>query len=104
MRPGQFVRARLKGATRPRAILVPQAAVQQGAKGSFVWLIKGGKAEFQPIDVGPWYEDKWFIDKGLSAGDTVVVGGTLKLRAGVPVQIIEPEAKEVPAEKTAGDR
>ena len=104
MRPGQFVRARLKGATRPKAILVPQAAVQQGAKGSFVWLIKGGKAEFQPIDVGPWYEDKWFIDKGLSAGDTVVVGGTLKLRAGVPVQIIEPEAKEVPAEKTAGDR
>lgn len=101
MRPGQFVRAKLNGAIRPKAILLPQAAVQQGAKGSFVWIIKDGKAEFRPIEVGPWYEDYWFIDKGLSAGDTVVVGGALKLRAGVPVEITEPEAEKPQAEKAA---
>ena len=95
LRPGQFVHARLKGAVRPNAILVPQRAVQQGAKGSFVWVVdKGGKAQFNPVDVGPWFEDQWFIDDGLQGGETVVVDGALKLRAGVPVEIVEPAADD----------
>ena len=36
LRPNQYVRVRLLGAVRPNAILVPQRAVQQGAKGHFV--------------------------------------------------------------------
>jgi len=104
MRPGQFVRARLKGASRPKAILVPQPAVQQGAKGSFVWVIKDGKAEYQPVEVGPWHEDKWFIDQGLNDGDVVVVGGALKLRAGIPVEIVEPEAKKTETAEPAAER
>ena len=100
LRPGQFVRANLKGAIRPNAILVPQGAVQQGAKGSFVWVIdKEGKAEFRPVTVGPWQEKDWFIEQGLKAGDTVVVNGALKLRAGVPVKITEP-AGELPADRS----
>jgi len=91
LRPGQFVRARLKGATRPNAILVPQRAVQQGAKGSFVWVInEEGKAQFNPVVVGPWYEEQWFIDSGLKGGETIVVDGALKLRVDVPVEIVEP--------------
>jgi membrane fusion protein (multidrug efflux system) len=100
LRPGQFVRTRLKGAIRPDAILVPQRAVQQGAKGSFVWVIdKDGKAEFRPVVVGPWHGDQWFIEDGLKDGETVVVDGALKLRAGVPVQIVE--ASESGAESNA---
>ncbi len=50
LRPNQYVRARLKGALRPNAVLVPQAAVQQGGKGHFVWVIdKDGKAENRPV-------------------------------------------------------
>ena len=95
LRPGQFIRARLHGAVRPNAILVPQRAVQQGAKGSFVWIIDDeGKAEFQPITVGPWHEEEWFVDEGLEGGETVVVNGALKLRAGVPVKIVEAEEKK----------
>jgi membrane fusion protein (multidrug efflux system) len=95
LRPGQFVRARLKGAIRPNAILVPQEAVQQGAKGSFVWVIdKEGKAEFRPVTVGPWQGKDWFIEQGLEAGDSVVVNGALKLRAGVPVKITQPDAPQ----------
>ena len=93
LRPGQFVRARLHGMVRPNAILVPQRAVQQGAQGSFVWVIdEAGKAQFQPITVGQWYGDEWFVDEGLHGGETVVVDGALKLRPGVPVKIIEPKA------------
>jgi len=95
LRPGMFVRAKLKGAVRPNAILVPQRAVQQGAKGSFVWVINNeGKAEFQPVTVGPWYGEEWFIEGGLKGGETVVVNGALKLRAGVPVKIVDAAAKE----------
>ncbi len=95
LRPGQFVRVRLKGAIRPNAVLVPQRAVQQGAKGSFVWVINDqNEAEFRPITVGGWQGDDWFIDAGLADGETVVVDGALKLRAGAPVQIVEPDVKE----------
>ena len=97
LRPGQFVRARLKGGVRPDAILVPQQAVQQGAKGSFVWVVDdAGTAEFRPVTVGPWHDKDWFIDTGLAAGDTVVVSGALRLRAGVPVRITEA-AGQAPA-------
>ena len=65
-------------------------AVLQGAKGSFVWVIDAeGKAEFRPVTVGPLHDKEWFIDEGLAAGDTVVVKGALKLRAGVPVRMTE---------------
>lgn len=95
LRPGQFVRARLHGMVRPNAILVPQRAVQQGAKGSFVWVIdEEGKAKFQPIEVGQWYGEEWFVDNGLEGGETVVVNGALKLRAGVPVKIVEAEEEK----------
>ena len=98
LRPGQFVRALIKGAVRPNAILVPQQAVQQGAQGSFVWVVDAdGKAEFRPVSVGPFHGEEWFIDEGLQAADTVVVSGALKLRAGVPVQVIEP-AGQMPAD------
>jgi membrane fusion protein, multidrug efflux system len=92
LRPGQFVRIRLHGMIRPNAILVPIPAVQQGAKGSFVWVItKEGKAEFRPILVGPWQGNQWFVDEGLEDGDTVVVEGALKLRADIPVKTVPAE-------------
>ena len=87
LRPNQYVRARMKGAIRPRAILVPQIAVQQGAKGHFVWVInKDSKAEYCPIKAGDWYGNQWFIAEGLQAGDKVVVGGALRVRAGMLVK------------------
>ncbi|MBK7591081.1 MAG: efflux RND transporter periplasmic adaptor subunit [Betaproteobacteria bacterium] len=88
LRPNQYVRARLLGATRPNAVLVPQRAVQQGAKGHFVWVAnKADKAELRPVQVGDWYGDSWFIAQGLAAGDRVVVDGTLRLAPDAPVKV-----------------
>jgi membrane fusion protein (multidrug efflux system) len=87
LRPNQYVRTRLLGAVRPNAILVPQRAVQQGAKGHFVWVInKAGKAELRPVEVGDWYADDWFIAQGLVAGDQVAVDGTLRLAPDATVK------------------
>jgi membrane fusion protein (multidrug efflux system) len=90
LRPNQYVRARLRGATRPKAILIPQRAVQQGAKGHFVWVInKEGQAEQRPVVVGDWYADSWFIFQGLNAGDKVVVDGGQRLAPGT-VATVKP--------------
>jgi membrane fusion protein (multidrug efflux system) len=87
LRPNQYVRTRLLGSVRPNAILVPQRAVQQGAKGHFVWVVnKAGKAELRPVQVGEWHGDSWFITQGLAAGDEVVVDGGLRLAPDAPVK------------------
>jgi membrane fusion protein (multidrug efflux system) len=86
LRPNQYVRVRLYGAVRPNAVLVPQRAVQQGAKGHFVWVMdKDNKVEPRPVMVGDWYGDDWFISEGLKSGETVVVDGGLILQPGVAV-------------------
>jgi membrane fusion protein (multidrug efflux system) len=87
LKPNQYVRARLEGGIRPNAILVPQQAVQQSAKGNFVWVInKENKADFRPVTVGDWHGDDWFITEGLWPGEQVIVEGVLKIRPGQPVQ------------------
>jgi membrane fusion protein (multidrug efflux system) len=107
MRPGQFVRVLMHGASRPNAITVPQTAVMQGAKGHFVWVLdEEGKAEVRAVEVGPWHGDNWFINKGLQAGDQMVVDNLIKMSQGLQVQNTPPPAKqsednpEHPAEKT----
>ncbi|ABQ26839.1 efflux RND transporter periplasmic adaptor subunit [Geotalea uraniireducens] len=93
LRPNQYVRARMKGAIRPKAITIPQRAVQQGAKGHFVWVVnKERKAESRPVVVGDLMGDDWFITEGLRPGDRVVVDGGLALRPDVVVTVKSPEA------------
>jgi membrane fusion protein (multidrug efflux system) len=93
LRPGQFVRVRVKGAIRPDAILVPQQAVLQGAQGFFVWIVDAeSKAQIRPVQVGDWQGDNWFITKGLSAGDRVITEGLMRLAKGVPVKIVDKGA------------
>lgn len=88
LRPNQYVRVRLKGAVRPKAILVPQRAVQQGAKGHFLWVVgKDSKVEQRPVAVGKWHGDDWFISEGLRNGEKVVVDGGLMLSPGMTVSV-----------------
>ena len=95
LRPGQFVRVRVKGAIRPNAILVPQQAVLQGAQGFFVWIVDAeGKAQVRNVEVGDWQGDNWFVYKGLSDGDSLITDGIVRLAKGTPVKIVQPEAGE----------
>jgi membrane fusion protein (multidrug efflux system) len=88
LRPNQYVRARLKGAVRPNAVLLPQRAVLQGAKGHFVWTVDADdKVEQRPVVVGEWHGDDWFIYEGLKSGERVAVDGTLTLQPGMTVSV-----------------
>ena len=94
VRPGQFVRVRVTGATRPRAMLVPQRAVMQGQAGKFLFVVgKEGKAEVRPVEVGDWYGDEWFVNSGLQGGEQVVVGGIVKVYQGAALKVTAAAAK-----------
>jgi membrane fusion protein (multidrug efflux system) len=95
LRPGMFVTARVHGATRPNAIVVPQLAVQQSSKGHMVYVVKPDNlAELRSVAVGDYYGDKDIvIVDGLKAGERVVVEGVLRAVPGSPVKIVEPAKK-----------
>lgn len=96
LRPNQYVRARLKGAVRPNALLVPQRAVQQGGKGHFVWLVdRDGKAQMRPVVVGDWYGDSWFLTEGLQPGDQLVVDGVQRMSQGAKVIVTSRDGSPV---------
>lgn len=94
--PGQFVRAQVQVGTE-RAWLVPQAAVQAGEQGKFVWLAKEGKATPAPVEVGRWAASDWVVRKGLQDGDAVIIDNLMKLRPGAPVQAAAAAAPPGPA-------
>lgn len=90
LRPQQYVRVKVKGATYLNAIVVPQVAVQQGSKGHFVWVIsKDNKAQYRPVSVGRWVGQDWLITQGLEEGDKVVTEGMLTLGQDAPVQVVK---------------
>ena len=94
LRPGMFVTAYVKGATRPNAIVVPQLAVQQGNNGHLVYVVNAKNvAEIRPVIVGDYYNDKDIVIlRGLAAGDRVVVDGVLKVVPGEPVTVVPAAA------------
>jgi membrane fusion protein (multidrug efflux system) len=88
LRPGQFVRARVFGASRPGAIRVPQRAVQQGSKSHYVWVLDNdNKPRQRVVEVGDWYGDDWFISDGLRAGERVVVDGAGRVTPTSPLKV-----------------
>jgi membrane fusion protein (multidrug efflux system) len=95
LRPGMFVTAKVMGGTRPNAISVPQLAVQQGANGHAVYVVRpDGTAELRPVVVGDYHGDKdIFVVAGLHAGDRVVVDGAMRVVPGQPVKIIDAAKK-----------
>jgi membrane fusion protein (multidrug efflux system) len=94
--PGQFVRVRLSGFTRPNALAVPQRAVQQGLGRQFVYVVSvGDTATARDVKPGPWSGDLWIIDSGLSPGDRVIVDGVQKVAPGRPVRPVPLAAAAV---------
>ena len=98
LRPGQFVRVTLKGATRPNAITVPQRSVLEGPQGKFVYVVNAeSKAEPRPVQVGDWTGDEWIVNSGLKAGDKVIVDGTARIFAPMSPVVVADPSKADPA-------
>jgi multidrug efflux system membrane fusion protein len=86
--PNQFVNARLLLKTLDHVTRVPTAAVQHGAPGIFVYLVKGdGTVGVQVIKTGVTDGDDVEVTDGLKPGDTVVVDGADRLKDGAKVRV-----------------
>jgi membrane fusion protein (multidrug efflux system) len=102
LKPGEFVRVVLRGATRPNAVTVPQRAVLEGPQGKFVYVVnEKSQAEPRPVEAGEWAGQSWIITSGLKPGERVIVDGVMRLGPGAPVRIAEakPEAAKPAAKK-----
>lgn len=86
--PGQYVNVVLQLTVRRDSVVAPLQAVQTGEKGSFVLVVKPDMtAEMRPVVVDRSVGQEAVIARGLTAGETVVTDGHLKVRPGGPVEI-----------------
>jgi membrane fusion protein (multidrug efflux system) len=84
--PGMFVRVDLRVGERPNAILVPQKAVVKMPNAHIAWVVgPDNKIERRDLVVGEWASDDWIVEKGLAAGDRVVVDGIQRVQPGMTV-------------------
>jgi len=92
--PGQFVNVRLTLRVDPNAIVVPQAAVQIGQGGPYVYVIKpDNTAEARRVKVVRTVAGETVVGEGLSEGEQVVVDGQLRLTTGAKVELKTAEPK-----------
>ncbi|MHC1751956.1 efflux RND transporter periplasmic adaptor subunit [Humidesulfovibrio sp.] len=98
--PGQFVRARIRLAERENAVVVPSQAVQTGMNGQYVFVVKPDlTVDMRAVETSAGEEQTLVVDKGLVAGEKVVVNGQIMLVPGSLVEI-KPQAS-TPAAKPA---
>lgn len=101
--PQQFVNAHLLVDTLHAPVLVPNAAVQRGSPGTFVYLVGADDTvAVRKVVAGPADSSSTAITSGLAAGDRVVVDGADRLHEGakvtVPADHAEPAAGEAAPE------
>jgi len=96
--PGQFVNVVVTLTTDPAAVVVPTTAVQAGQQGQYVFVIKSDQtADLRNVTVARTVANESVIQEGLTAGETVVTDGQLRLVPGSRVTIKSgPGAKVAP--------
>ena len=101
--PQQFVNARLLVRTIKGAVVAPQAAVQHGAPGDFVYLVQpDGTVKIQVVKLGVTDGGKVEITDGLKAGDKVVTDGLDRLKDGAKITVAPPPG-QAPAGRARTD-
>lgn len=89
--PGRFVNIRLVLNTIHGAVLVPAAAPQMSANGSFVYVVKqDSTAEQRAVSLGQRQGDLIVVEKGVESGERVVTTGQLGVTPGGKVLIEQP--------------
>ena len=87
--PGQFSTLTLRLAEDENATVVPSQAVQTGARGDFIYVVKSDStAEQRPVKVARTVAGDAVISSGIQPGETVVTDGQLRLIPGMKVDIV----------------
>lgn len=101
--PNQFVNVQLLVDTLAGVPMVPVAAVQRGAPGTYVYVVKreDSTVSVRPVTLGPSDGAKTVVTKGLQPGETVVTQGADRLREGAKVAATDGAAPPAPATSPA---
>ncbi|WP_353250172.1 efflux RND transporter periplasmic adaptor subunit [Salinisphaera sp. T31B1] len=104
--PGRYVRARIRLETRQDALVVPNVAVSDSQQSTQVYVVSDdNKAKAVKVELGPNVADGRIINKGLSAGDRVIVSGLGQVQPDAPVKVKQggDNQGDAPANGAQGD-
>ena len=97
--PNQFVNARLLLEVARDSRVIPDAAIQRGADGPYVWVVgPDQKVTARPIQTATRDRGLTAITAGLQIGERVVIDGTERLAEGKAVEIVK---KSQPADEAS---
>ena len=99
--PNQFVNVRMVVDVRRNVVTVPPAAVQRGAQGTVLYVVRDDSTvTLRPVTTGASEASVVAIEQGLQAGERVVTDGIDRLREGSKVEVTDPTAQ---APRAPGD-
>jgi multidrug efflux system membrane fusion protein len=89
--PNQFVNVRMVVDVHRDAVLVPSAAIQRGAQGNLVYVVRDDSTvALRPVTVGPTEGQLTAVDAGLQVGERVITDGVDRIREGAKVEVTQP--------------
>lgn len=88
LRPGMFMTVTVTR-SEGKALMLPEESIVPEDAQHFVFVVRDGKAVKQTIAIGRRRPGEVEILGGLSIDDAVVLDGTVNLRTGMPVRVIE---------------
>jgi multidrug efflux system membrane fusion protein len=86
--PNQFVTVSLRSDALKDVLTVPVVALQQGAKGAFVYVVKEGAVSQRFVSIALTQGEIAVVSQGLMEGDQVVIEGVDRLRDGARVRVL----------------
>lgn len=105
--PNQFVNVKLLADTLHDATVIPNAAVQRGEPGTFVYVVGADDTvSVRPVKLGPSQGERVAVTSGLQPGERVVVDGADKLRdkAKVDIRVVDGTQQPAAAPESAPQR
>ncbi len=87
--PGEFFNVRLVLGTDAHAIVVPASALQNGESGKYIYVVQpDGTAVMQPVSSTRTYRQLAVVDKGINAGQRVIVDGQYRVIPNSKVEVV----------------
>ncbi len=105
--PGDFVDVVLVLGNDEQVVVAPEKAIAEGQQGPYAFIVDANDvARLRPVSIQRRTDEYVVVERGLKAGDRVVVNGMLRLRDGTPVapKTTESSSTATPSASSAENR
>jgi membrane fusion protein (multidrug efflux system) len=87
LKGGMFARVEVLVGTHRNTIQIPIDAVSRLEDAQYVYIVRDGKAQRVPVEIGVRDENRVEITKGLDGSEQVIISGKDLVHDGTPVQV-----------------